>query len=330
MPLVKPMLAVSGQPFSSAEWIFEPKIDGTRCLADVSKGGVRLYNRRQIDITSRYPEIAAALAQGASDCILDGEIAVFEDGSPNFSALSRREHQSEKMRIEYLSSALPANYVVFDILYAKGKSVMGLPLWQRKSLLPEEIQESEAVAISDSFEEKGEDYFHAALKMGIEGVVAKRLNSFYQPGTRSPDWIKIKKSLKLDLVVGGYIPGKGGRTPYFGGLLLGAYSHGQLHYMGRVGSGFTERELKEITAGFSPLEQSPFGDAPLTPQARWIKPDQVVQVSLLEVTQDGHLRAPVFLRRRDDKEPRECTLDQILDEANDGKKTEGCNSEQAP
>lgn len=314
------MLAVSGRPFSSADWIFEPKIDGTRCLAEASKKGIRLYNRRQIDISARYPEIAAALARGTSDCILDGEIAVFEGGRPSFSALSRREHQSEMMRIEYLSSALPASYVVFDILYAKGKSVMGLPLWQRKSLLPEEMQESEAVTISDSFAEKGEDYFQAALKMGIEGVVAKRLNSFYQPGKRSPDWIKIKKSLKLDLVVGGYIPGKGERAPYFGGLLLGAYSRGQLHYMGRVGSGFTEQELKEIAAGFSPLEQSPFGDAPLTPQVKWVKPDQVVQVSLLEVTQDGHLRAPVFLRTRDDKEPLECMLDQILDEANGGKK----------
>jgi len=309
---VKPMLAVSGQPFNSAEWIFEPKIDGTRCLAEVSKRGVRLYNRRRLDITNRYPEITAALAQGASDCMLDGEIAVFSNGRPSFAKLAERDHQSEKMRIEYLARDLPASYIVFDILYAKEISVMALPLLERKRILHEELQESEAVTIADSFPEKGVDYFQAALKMGIEGVVAKRQDSIYLPGTRNPDWIKIKKSLKLDLVIGGYIPGKGGRTPYFGGLLLGAYSHGQMHYVSRVGSGFTDKELEEIAAGFSPLDHSPFCNAPPTPQVRWVKPSLVVQVSALEVTQDGHLRAPVFLRMRDDKEPLECTLDQVI------------------
>ena len=308
---VKPMLAVSGQPFNSAKWIFEPKIDGTRCLAKVAKGGVLLYNRRLLDITYRYPEITDALAQGASGCVLDGEVAVFVDGKPSFAALARRDHQSERMHIEYLTSALPASYVVFDILYAKEKSIMDLPLLQRKRILHEVLQESETVTIADSFPEKGEDYFQAALKMGIEGVVAKRQDSIYMPGIRSPDWIKIKKSLKLDLVIGGYIPGKGGRAPYFGGLLLGAYSHSQLHYVGRVGSGFTDRELEEIAAGFSPIDHSPFSNAAPTPEVRWVKPNQVVQVSALEVTQDCHLRAPVFLRIRDDKEPLECTLDQL-------------------
>ncbi len=308
---LKPMLAVSGRPFNSAEWIFEPKIDGTRCLAEVSSGRVRLYNRRLLDITNRYPEITAALAQGASDCMLDGEIAVFSNGRPSFAKLAERDHQSEKMRIEYLARDLPASYVVFDILYAKGRSIMNLPLLERKKILHEELQESEAVSIADSFPEKGVEYFLAAQKVGIEGVVAKRKDSVYQPHTRSPDWIKIKKSLKLDLVIGGYIPGKGGRAPYFGGLLLGAYSNGQLHYVGRVGSGFTDKELEEIARGFSPMDYSPFSNAPPTPLVRWVEPLVVAQVTALEVTQDGHLRAPVFLRIRDDKEPLECTLDQL-------------------
>jgi DNA ligase D-like protein (predicted ligase) len=306
----KPMLAVSGKPFNSAEWVFEPKIDGTRCLAEVSSGRAHLYNRRLFEITHRYPEIVAALAQ-ASGCVLDGEVAVFSNGRPSFAKLAQRDHLSEKMRIDYIARDLPANYIVFDILYAKERSVMDLPLRERKQILREELQESEAVTIADSFPEKGEDYFQAALKMGIEGVVAKRLDSIYQPGTRSPDWIKIKKSLKLDLVIGGYIPGKGGRAPYFGGLLLGAYSRGLLHYVGRVGSGFTDKELAEIAADFSPIDHTPFADAPATPEVRWVKPNLVVQVSALEVTRDGHLRAPVFLRTRDDKEPQECTMDQL-------------------
>lgn len=312
---VKPMLAVSGQPFNSEGWIFEPKIDGTRCLAEISQDAkdVLLHNRRLFDITYRYPELAAALAQGAEGCLLDGEIAVFVDGRPSFAALAERDHQSERMRIDYLSRAMPASYVVFDILYAKERSVMDLPLRQRKQILKEELQESEAVSIADSFPEKGEDYFQAALKIGIEGIVAKRLASPYQPGTRSQDWIKIKKSLKLDLVMGGYIAGKGGRSPYFGSLLLGAYSHGLLHYVGRVGSGFTDREKEEIAARFSPMDRTPFANAPATPQARWVKPLVVVQVTALEVTLDGHLRAPVFLRTRDDKEPLECAMDQLKD-----------------
>ena len=271
MNLVKPMLAVSGQPFNSPEWIYEPKIDGTRCLAEVTSSGVRLYNRRLSEITYRYPEITAALAQ-TSGCVLDGEIAVFSNGRPSFAKLAERDHLSDRLAIDYLARALPASYVVFDILFAKEMSVMDLPLRERKQILREELQESEAVSIADSFPEKGEDYFQAAQKMGIEGIVAKRLDSRYEPGTRSPDWIKIKKSLKLDLVIGGYIPGKGGRVSYFGGLLLGAYRHGLLHYVGRVGSGFTDKELAEIAAGFSPLDSSPFANKPATPEVRWVKP----------------------------------------------------------
>lgn len=310
MDPIKPMLAVSGQPFNREGWIFEPKIDGTRCVTRVSKD-VRMQNRRLVDITYRYPEVAGALAGVAEDCVLDGEITVFVKGRPSFRALAERDHQNERMLIEYLSRAMPVSYVVFDILYAKGKSVMDQPLRERKAILQEELEESDIVSIADSFPEKGEDYFQAALKVGIEGVVAKRLDSQYLPGIRSRDWIKIKKSLKLDLVVGGYIPGNGDREPYFGGLLIGAYSHGQLIYIGRVGSGFALEELQEITRHFLPRIQSPFSNPPPTADVIWIEPNLVVQVTALEVTHDGSLRAPVFLRTRDDKDPEECTIDQL-------------------
>jgi len=308
---IKPMLAVSGQPFNSEGWIFEPKIDGTRCIASLMSGVV-LQNRRLANITYRYPEVVKALAGNAPLCVLDGEIAVFLNDRPDFAALAERDHQSERMRIEYLSQALPASYVVFDILYAEGESVMDRPLGERKMILQEVLQESEAVTIAESFPERGEDYFQAALKMGIEGVVAKRLESFYQPGVRSQDWIKIKKGLTLDLVVGGYIPGKGNREPYFGGLLMGAYSSGQLVYVGRVGSGFSEKEMQQIVRDLQPISESPFSNPPPTAGAKWLKPNLVVQVAAMEVTEDGRLRAPVFLRMRNDKDPLECTLDQVM------------------
>ena len=307
----KPMLAVSGQPFDSPDWIFEPKIDGTRSIALVSSGTAHLYNRRGFEITYRYPELEKALAGSCCSCILDGEIAVFADGKPNFHSLAQRDHQMEKMRIDYLSQALPASYVVFDILYAGGKSILDLVLRERNQILQQELQESDNVSIIDSFSARGKDYFSAALKMGIEGVMAKRLASTYQPGKRSQDWIKIKKSLKLDLVVGGYIPGKGERSFYFGGLLLGAYERGLLYYVGRVGSGFTEAELAEITGSLVQRDSPSFANAPAIPEVRWTEPLMVVQVSALEVTEDGHLRAPVFLRRREDKEPEECELSQL-------------------
>lgn len=303
------MLAVSGKPFSSEGWIFEPKIDGTRCIAS-AMNGLMLQNRRLVNITFRYPEIAEALAD-ASGCIFDGEIAIFSDGRPDFALLSEREHLMEKLRIDYLSRARPASFVVFDILFAQGKSVIDRPLVERKSILSQELEESEQVTLIDYFPEKGEKYFQAALKVGIEGVMAKRADSVYQPGVRSPDWVKIKKQVKLDLVVGGYIQGKGSRQPYFGGLLLGAYRSGELVYVGRVGSGFSEQELQMISGDFEPIAEPPFSSPPRIQGVVWLKPKSVVQVAAMEVTENGSLRAPVFLRAREDKEPDECTLDQI-------------------
>lgn len=309
MKPIKPMLAVSGKPFSSKGWIFEPKIDGTRCIASAMNGLV-LRNRRFVDITFRYPELTETL-RAASGCVFDGEIAVFSDGRPDFSALSEREHQMQKLRIDYLSKAKPASFVVFDILFAQGKSVMDRPLAERKKILEQELVESEQVTAIDYFPEKGEDYFQAALKVGIEGVMAKREDSRYQPGVRSPDWVKIKKQIKLDLVVGGYLKGKGSRAPYFGGLLLGAYRSGQLFFVGRVGSGFSEKELQMIWGDFEPVPEPPFSNPPRMPGLVWLKPKAVVQVAAMEVTEGGCLRAPVFLRMRDDKDPQECTLDQM-------------------
>jgi DNA ligase D-like protein (predicted ligase) len=312
MPInyIKPMFAVTGNPFSDPGWIFEPKIDGTRCIAHVGEDVVML-NRRHTNITHRYPELVNALAAKAKDCILDGEIAVFSNGKPDFAALAAREHQNDKLRINYLSKAMPASYIVFDILESEGKRVMDRPLSERKTILSEVLQEDNLVIISDFFPVKGDEYFQAALKMGIEGIMAKRLDSTYQPGVRSPDWIKIKKRLKFDLVVGGYIPGKGHREPFFGGLLLGAYDSDRLIYVGRVGSGFSFQELEDFAGDFEPVSSSPFFNTPATPEVRWLKPRQVVEVAAMEVTADFSLRAPVFLRRRFDKDPKECSIDQI-------------------
>ena len=310
MKPIKPMLAVSGKPFSARGWIFEPKIDGTRCIAHVRNGIVLLQNRRLVDITYRYPEIVGSLAK-ESDCILDGEIAVLTRGRPDFSALAMREHQTRKMKIDYLSEAQLASYIVFDILRSGGEDVMNKPLSERKKILKEQLEEDDIVSIIDYFPEKGEAYFGAAVRLGLEGIMGKKESSVYRPGIRSSDWVKIKRSLTVDMVVGGYIPGKGNRESFFGGLLVGAYDQGKLVYVGRVGSGFSEKELETVTKSFRPVSESLFSNPPPTTGVVWLKPEIVVEVTAMEVTHDGHLRAPVFLRLRDDKEPLDCLMEQI-------------------
>lgn len=310
MKPIKPMLAVSGDPFTAAGWIFEPKIDGTRCIARLLDGSVILQNRRLIDITDRYPEIHSALAS-KGNYVLDGEIAVFSSGRPDFSSLAAREHQKQKIKVDYLSKVNPASYIVFDILYVEGRSVMEQPLSVRKEILKEELLEDDLISIIGTFPKDGVAYFKAALKMGLEGVVGKRASSIYQPGVRSPNWMKIKRSLTADLVVGGYIPGQGRRAGLFGGLLVGAYDAGRLVYVGRVGSGFSDMELEAITKEFKPISLTPFSNPPPTPGVIWLSPELVVEVTGMEVTHDGHLRAPVFVRMRDDKEPEDCLLGQL-------------------
>jgi len=308
---IEPMLAVSGKIFSSKDWIFEPKIDGTRCLAYISNGTVELQNRRFRSMGSRYPEITKALRDAAGDWVLDGEMTVFSKGVPSFASLAVRDQQVDGIRIDYLSKALPAVYIVFDILYKGQESLMNLPLIERKSILKQELRESDFITIIGYLEGEGEAYLKAVLEKGLEGVMAKRAASTYQPGVRSHDWIKIKKQLTLDLVVGGYISGQGQRKSFFGGLLLGAYDSGKLIYTGRVGSGFSEKDLEEIYSEFEPSDDSPFSNSPATKGVKWLKPKLVVEVMALEVSKRRHLRAPVFLRRRSDKVPEECTIEQL-------------------
>lgn len=308
---IKPMLAVSGKIFSSKDWIFEPKIDGTRCIAHISNGTVELQNRRLRAIGSRFPEITKALGQVGKNCVLDGEMTVFSKGVPSFALLAVRDQQANSIRIDYLSKAMPASYIVFDILYRDQENLMKLPLLERKSILKQELQEHDYITIIGYMQEDGEAYLKAALEKGIEGVMAKRAASSYQPGIRSRDWVKIKKQLSLDLVVGGYIPGKGSRKQFFGGLLIGAYDSGKLIYTGRVGSGFSEKELDEIYREFEPSNESPFLHSPSLIGVKWLKPKLVVEVVALEISKRRHLRAPVFLRRRTDEMPEECTVDQL-------------------
>ncbi|MGD2072705.1 MAG: RNA ligase family protein, partial [Candidatus Thorarchaeota archaeon] len=200
---IEPMLARSADPFSDPRWIFEIKWDGTRALCYIDET-VRFINRRQVDITHRYPEFhtMSRIIQ-ADSCILDGEIVVLQDGMPSFRDLQRRDHNEDPFKISLLSQTIPAQYVVFDVLYVNGEDVMGEPLMDRKHLLNSMVSQTSQIIISPFIVEEGESYFISAVKRGFEGIMAKKKDSVYQPGVRSGSWLKIKKTHTVDCVIGG-------------------------------------------------------------------------------------------------------------------------------
>jgi DNA ligase D-like protein (predicted ligase) len=309
---VRPMLAVSGKPFSGDGWLFEPKFDGIRCLASIRGGHIILKNRRLSIITEAFPEIADAVLDAVtSDCILDGEIILMKDGKPDISAIQRRIHSGSSLVAHLSAHTNPAQYVVFDIISLEGESLISHPLLERKRILAGILHQNNIVALTGYVEKTGEMYFEAAQRHGFEGVVAKRLDSPYLLGERSPHWVKFRKSTGFDLVVGGYTTGRGKRRDTFGALLLGAYApDGSFVYVGRAGSGFSREEAVIICTNLKRAESPVFSNPPDEPEAHWTLPEIVVEVKALELTRNNILRFPVFLRVRSDKNARECSLGQ--------------------
>ncbi|MDT8356979.1 MAG: hypothetical protein RQ758_00585, partial [Methanomicrobiaceae archaeon] len=177
---VRPMLAITGEPFSSPEWIFEPKFDGTRAIAHIRGKSVTLQNRRLHTITARYPELEGGITEATDrECTLDGEIVVFDGEKIDFQALQRHEQQRDERKIAYLAETIPATYVVFDIISLGGRDLLGEPLMERKERLADAVTPNERVVVIDYVREIGEEYFAAAVQLGMEGIMAKRLGSTY-------------------------------------------------------------------------------------------------------------------------------------------------------
>jgi DNA ligase D-like protein (predicted ligase) len=313
-PPVRPMLAVTGKPFSGEGWLFEPKFDGIRCIASIRQQEVILWNRRLSVINQAFPEIVNALPDAVnSDCTLDGEIIIVEDGKPDISAILQRMSAGSSMAAHLKARSTPAQYVVFDILELEGESLISHPLVERKQILARTIRGNDSIALIVYIKKSGELYFEAAKRSGFEGVVAKRIDSPYLPGVRSSHWVKFRKSAGFDLVIGGYTKGHGSRSATFGALLLGAFApEGAFVYVGRAGSGFSQKEASTICSGLKKTNSPLFSNPPDEPGVRWTLPELVVEVKALEVTRANILRFPVFLRLRSDKSARECTLDQII------------------
>jgi bifunctional non-homologous end joining protein LigD len=308
----KPMLAQSAQaPFNSKDWIFEIKWDGIRAVSYIN-AELSLKSRNDNELKHNFPELEE-LKDLAGNAVLDGEIVVMKEGRADFQALLERSKTASPRDIEYAAQRLPATYVVFDILEKDDQPLINLPLIERKKILKQRVKEGKHVVLSVFVEEEGKLYYDAALKMGVEGIMAKKKNSPYQPGFRSNNWLKIKKLLSCDCAIFGYTEGEGRRADTFGALILGMYDKDAPVYVGKVGTGFSQNESETLMTTFQKLivQEKTLEVADVPEKITWLKPELVCEVVYQAVTKDGKLRMPRFRTLRADKTPRECTLDQI-------------------
>jgi len=304
-------------PFDNDKWLFEIKYDGVRVLAIREGENTHLYARSGTDITNRYPEVVLALNSIALDrFVLDGEIVAQDDrGRPSFQLLQRRMHVNNPNQIARLSLAVPATYYVFDLLGFDRFDMRTLPLEERKRLLSELIHNEGPVRYCDHVIGRGTDFYAAISEHELEGVVAKLRDSPYR-GTRTGDWLKIKRPQTELFVIGGYSDPDGTRT-HFGALLLGQYeSGGALRYTDKVGTGFNRDTLRKIHAMLEQRAQSesPFrkpapGEPATEKNAHFVRPELVCRVRFTEWTDSGGIRQPSFLGLADDADPRGCHYD---------------------
>jgi bifunctional non-homologous end joining protein LigD len=312
---VLPMLARPGTlPSPETGWSFDVKWDGVRAIAYAQPGRLRLESRNLNDISESYPEVRGLQrALGMREAVLDGEIVAFDDaGRPSFERLQRRMHVTSPSSIRRLAASMPVVYAIFDLLYLDGRSLMELPYRERRQRLEELELAAPAWRVPATYRGGGERLLEATGAQGIEGVVAKRLDSRYEPGRRTGAWLKIKHTLRQELVIGGWIPGEGRRAETIGALLVGYYEDGAFRYAGRVGTGFTEKTLAELRAQLLPLrgKTSPFTGAPKLPrEAVFVEPRLVAEIEFREWTGEKVMRAPSFKGLREDKSPPEVVLE---------------------
>jgi bifunctional non-homologous end joining protein LigD len=308
---VKPMLATTGSlPMDEADWAFEIKWDGVRGLCYVEDGRLHMESRNLLDITPRYPELqglAAALAPH-DNAILDGEVVAFDAGGrPSFQALQARMHVADSRAVDRLVHDVPVVLMLFDILWLDGRSLMAEPWTERRRVLESLGLDDASWKVSSAWPGQGTELSKASRERGLEGVMAKKMDSPYEAGKRSRCWLKIKNVNRQEVVIGGWLPGAGNREGRLGALIIGYYEGDRLRLAGKVGTGFTDRMLDELGRTLEPLATpaSPFADKVSWRQARFVKPVLVADVEFTEWTEAGTLRHPSFKGLRDDKAPRE-------------------------
>lgn len=291
---------LSNKPFSDVHWTFEIKLDGYRMIAYIEPGNVKLQSRNLKDFTDKFTQITSALQKWKRNAIIDGEVVTLnEKGHSDFNALQNWKSDEDG----------PLYYFVFDLLWLDGRDYMKEPLYKRKSSLKNILPKSPVVVYQSEMNMYGNAAYKMAQGEGLEGIMAKRIDSIYKPGVRTKDWLKLKVYNEDDFVIAGYTRNEGSGT-YFGTLILGTYREGKLQYIGEVGTGFSEQVKKAIMSQVKTVKKCPF---PTTPKlsniwrkkkpdvVTWCRPDLVCRVQFLEVTKEGVLRHPSFKGLRVDK-----------------------------
>jgi bifunctional non-homologous end joining protein LigD len=306
-----PMLARAGSlPADDDGWAYEVKWDGVRAVCFSEPGRMRFVTRNGNDVTARYPELARLnRALSMHRVILDGEVVGFDEhGRPSFGALQGRMHLTREAQVKRLAKSAPVTYIIFDLLWMDGHSLMHLPYEERRARLAELGLDGERWLTPEHHAGNGRALLAATREQGLEGVIAKRLDSPYEPGRRTGNWVKVKNTNRQELVIGGWLPGEGKRRERIGALLVGVREDDdRLRFAGRVGTGFTEAELDRLAGLLGPLERpaSPFDVVPkavkIPREAVWVEPRLVCEVEFLEWSREGVLRAPSYKGLRDDK-----------------------------
>jgi len=311
MKKYKPMLAKTAEsPFSSRDWIFELKWDGIRAISYINDE-LSIKSRNQKELKNNFPELSE-LKNLANHVVLDGEIVFIKDGKVDFENLLKRVQATSSNEIKHLQVKYPVLYILFDVLEKNRETLINKPLVERKKILEETVKEGKNVIFSVFVEEKGEDYFKATIQKGLEGIMAKKRNSIYEPGKRSNNWLKIKPIKECDCVIFGYTKGTGNRQTTFGALILGLYNEKTPIFIGKVGTGFNQKILKFLTKKLQTLEVAQKTiQLDISDEITWVKPILVCKIGYQTITSDRKLRMPRYLELRSDKDPLECKIDQI-------------------
>ena len=307
---IAPMLATSGElPSNKSEFTFEYKWDGVRAIGFFNGNGYQLHARSGNNITARYPELdGLAQAIGNRKVILDGEIVSFdESGRPSFGQLQHRMHLNDAKSVARLSKSDPVFFVLFDILYADGRSLLNEPYVHRREILEDLTLMGANWQVTPAHVGEGTAMLGAAQANQLEGIVAKRLSSIYRPGDRSADWIKIKIIQRQEFVVAGWVPERTGLADRVGALLVGYYDcDHRLRYAGKVGTGLSAADhgplMKKLTAGRTTI--SPFADSVPTGALFTTKP-LVAEIEYRRWPVDGMVQHAAFKGLRNDKSPKD-------------------------
>ena len=325
LPPLDPMKAtLIDEPFDDDKWIFEPKWDGVRTLAICNIDKTLLMSRNHNDVTATYPEFERLHDRLVCiDAIVDGEIVAMSKGRPSFERLQSRINLQNPRDVQRVMKQIPATFIAFDLLYLDGKSLLKLPVEERKELLDELVVPSENVQVSTYVQGQGVALYDAAFEQKLEGIIAKKMGCPYRPGRRGREWLKVKTVHDAELVIGGWSRGEGSRSTSFGALLVGAYEGDELRFVGAVGTGFSQKTLEMLVPQLQELEtdELPFViDPRKTPSTgfgkpvrdpHWVRPELVAKVEFRELTSTGKLRAPSFKGLDPSKAPRECLFSEL-------------------